>query len=168
MLRRSDIEYTLLGSDSFKYSVFNSFDDGVNNSLIHDYADFPWLGIPQMLEEEGPVIVDITDDGVTVTGDTDGIIRAAYDAAAGAWVFEPIVKDIYEGMIIESFLPEDNHHRQPQPLGSHPPGHRLRGRCDGLKLGEDRLRPRYRPLHMGRHRPAHRPPRRAGRPLLPL
>ena len=51
MLRRSDIEYTLLGSDSFKYSVFNSFDDGVNNSLIHDYADFPWLGIPQMLEE---------------------------------------------------------------------------------------------------------------------
>ena len=107
MLRRSDIEYTLLGSDSFKYSVFNSFDDGVNNSLIHDYADFPWLGIPQMLEEEGPVIVDITDDGVTVTGDTDGIIRAAYDATAGAWVFEPIVKDIYEGMIIESFLPED-------------------------------------------------------------
>ena len=107
MLRRSDIEYTLLGSDSFKYSVFNSFDDGVNNSLIHDYADFPWLGIPQMLEEEGPVIVDITDDGVTVTGDTDGIIRAAYDASAGAWVFEPIVKDIYEGMIIESFLPED-------------------------------------------------------------
>ena len=107
MLQRSDIEYTLLGSDSFKYSVFNSFDDGVNNSLIHDYADFPWLGIPQMLEGEGPVIVDITDDGVTVTGDTDGIIRAAYDATAGAWVFEPIVKDIYEGMIIESFLPED-------------------------------------------------------------
>src|SRR5699024_6783973 len=56
MLQRSDIEYTLLGSDSFKYSVFNSFDDGINNSLIHDYADFPWLGIPQMLEEEGPVI----------------------------------------------------------------------------------------------------------------
>ena len=53
------------------------------------------------------MIVDITDDGVTVTGDTDGIIRAAYDATAGAWVFEPIVKDIYEGMIIESFLPED-------------------------------------------------------------
>ena len=61
-----------------------------------------------------------------------------------------------------------HHHRQPQPLGYHPPGHCLRGRCDGLKLGEDRLRPRYRPLHMGRHRPAHRPPRRAGRPLLPL
>ena len=51
--------------------MFNSFDDGVNNSLIHQYEFFPWLGIPQMLAQR-PVIVDITDDGVTVTGNENG------------------------------------------------------------------------------------------------
>lgn len=106
ILRRSDIEYTLLGDDNFKYSVFNSFGDGVNNSLIHSYEDFPWLEIGAMLAQR-PVIVDVSDDGVTVTGDTGGTIRASYDEAAGAWVFAPIVMAVNDGAVSESFLPED-------------------------------------------------------------